>query len=425
MRVLQLNTFNGIGGAAIAAARLNQGLRRAGVDSWLFTTPVPAAPDGAGEGVLRFGDSLRERVWRHARQLWARRIRRCIGSRPSVAPFAADLSCYGPAVLEACRSVSVVNFHWMVDLLDYAHVLPRLPATVPLVWTLHDMNPATGGCFYARDCRAFHNRCGACPVLGSRRKDDLSTKVWRRKADALGKLRAPLTIVTPSEWLAGEVKRSALLGRFPVRCIPNGVDTARYMPRSRVVAKQALGVDPTAPVVLFAAAALDSPWKGLRFLLEAMPTVRGRVPAVQFVGVGKADSAVAWPIPVVVVGAKGESEMAEIYAAADLLVVPSEADNLPNVILEAMACGVPAVGFHDVGGIPEAIGRDGSTGGLARERTGAALADTIGALLQSLVSDRGGWERRCRERAVREYSLELQASRYTSLYRGMSGDLEV
>lgn len=421
MRVYQVNTYVG-GGAAVAAMRLNHGLIRSGIDSRFFSPHLAESRGSEGMHPIQFGKSLREKLWRRWRRSQLQRLRSRHQPRPTKFDlFGYDLSCYGMALLEACRGADVVNFHWVSDLLDYPYVLPRLAPNVPVVWTLHDMNPATGGCYYARDCRSFETICGRCPELGSSENLDMSTEIWRRKDRALRKLRAPLALVTPSEWLAGEARRSGLLGRFPVQCIPNGVDVNLFRPRNRCEERGRLGVPRDALLILFVAATMDNPWKGLHFLVEAMPVIREKFPEANFMAVGEEKKGIEWPVPVRVLGAKTEKEMASIYAAADLLVVPSVADNFPNVILEAMACGVPAVGFK-IGGIPEAI-RDGETGVLAAERTSAGLAEAIVRLLDNVIAHRHRWEHQCRGRALREFALEVQAGRYSSFYRSLLRDI--
>jgi glycosyltransferase involved in cell wall biosynthesis len=416
MRVYQVNTMFGAGGAAMAACRLNQGLRQAGVDSWFLS---PQVVNGQSEGAVRdikFGLSLKENIWRRLRKLQIQQVRRRVQAHPlGLSLFGVDLSCYGVALLKACRDAQLLHFHWVNDLLDYPFVLPRLNPQVPLVWTLHDMNPFTGGCFYSQGCRSFQTQCGRCPELGSHQERDLSTEVWERKANALRRMKAPLSFVAPSEWLASEARRSRLLEGFEVRCIPNAVDTDLFRVQEKSAMRRQLGLNPGSPVVLFVAATLDNPWKGLRHLLEAMPSIQSRHSTVQFVSVGDPKIPSNWPVPVSTFSAREEKTMANLYAVADMLVVPSVADNFPNVILEAMACGVPTVGFC-TGGIPEAIGRDEPTGLLAAEPNSVALADGVLRLLAMVNGDSVGWQQRCRSRALREFSLPVQAKRHIALY---------
>jgi glycosyltransferase involved in cell wall biosynthesis len=226
-----------------------------------------------------------------------------------------------------------------------------------------------------------------------------------------------LSLVTPSEWLADKVRRSGLLGRFPVQCIPNGIDTNIFRPRDQRAEKTALGLDAGSPVILFVSAMMGNPWKGLPHLAAALPLIKSKYPRVQFLAVGKTDSVDAWPLPVITRSTHDENEIARLYAAADVLVIPSVAENSPNVIVEAQACGVPAAGFR-VGGVPESI-REGETGMLAPDQNAAALAETTCRLLEAVLRERGPWQERCRARALREHALGVQAGRYSAVYRSM------
>ncbi len=108
-----------------------------------------------------------------------------------------------------------------------------------------------------------------------------------------------------------------------------------------------------------------------------------------------------------------EQDKAVAFSAADLLIFPTRADNMPLVILEAMACGTPAVSF-DVGGVREMV-RKGETGLLAR----AEDAGDLGARIQEAVELpelTGEMRRRCRVIAEIEYSDRLQVSRYVELF---------
>ena len=105
-----------------------------------------------------------------------------------------------------------------------------------------------------------------------------------------------------------------------------------------------------------------------------------------------------------------------IYSAADLFVAPTLQDNLPNTILEAISCGVPVVAFN-VGGVPEII-RDGVEGRLVPCRDIAALRSAIYTSLEN-NDVRLQMGVNARQRALQEYGLQLQASRYLELYNSL------
>ncbi len=295
-------------------------------------------------------------------------------------------------------------------------LLPPLVERFPLVWTLHDMNPFTGGCHYASNCAGYTSACGRCPQLGSQQEFDLAHAVWERKKEAFGAIPdSRLTIACPSRWMADCVGRSPLLSRFRREVIPNGVPTDSFAPRNKQCARQILEIPEAAQVLLFVSDS-DNPRKGFRLLKEALSQGDSRF---HVVSVGRVEPAPSrWhqslgPI-------SNDRQLSLAYSAADLFVCPSLEDNLPNTILESFACGTPVVGFN-VGGIPDMV-RPGQTGWLAERNDSAALHAAIQTASTELKTRGGEISQRCRAVVEKEYSLERQGRRYEEVYRQMLGD---
>jgi glycosyltransferase involved in cell wall biosynthesis len=284
-----------------------------------------------------------------------------------------------------------------------------------VIWRLSDMWPVTGHCAYSFDCERWKSGCGSCPLLADEPSlhVDRTAFLWNVKKWIYA--RSPMTIVAPSRWMAGIVADSPLLNRFPVRVIPNGVDLDVFRPTPKTVAREVLGVSGTAPVVFFSAVELGAARKGGPVLTRAFDIMKSRGVELQVVvaGRGGAQWRETCPYPVTTLGSIADDRlMALAYSAADLFVLPTLAENLPNGILESMACGTPTVGF-DVGGVPDLV-RHGETGHLVRAGDAEGLADAIAAL----AADPAGREalgRRAREIAEREYSSRLEARRFLEL----------
>jgi glycosyltransferase involved in cell wall biosynthesis len=331
------------------------------------------------------------------------------------AGFFVDRSPHGWALAAELRRADLIHLHWVNDLLDYAHVLPRIPASVPVVWTLHDMSPFTGGCCYALDCVRFQTGCGCCPQLASDRPVDLSARSSRRRARALRAIRSRLHLVAPSAWMARMAASSRLFAGLPCAVIPNAVDLACFNPRHREAGRAHLGLAPTTALLLFVAASVSNPVKGMDILLAALPQLQAACPVPLAVAcIGSRPEAL--PAGVRWLGRVTDPEaLAALYAAADLLVVPSLIDNAPNVIAEAHACGLPVLASA-VGGIPEMV-EPGVTGELVQPADSAALATAAAALLPAVMAERGAWSAHCGAAAEGRYAPELVASRHLDLYR--------
>jgi len=229
--------------------------------------------------------------------------------------------------------------------------------------------------------------------------------------------RNELHIVTPSAWLADRVRESTVTAdRFDISVIPYGLDLDAFAPRDRAECRNILGIPADAEVLLFAAHSVSNRRKGFRLLLEALEQIGGR-DRLFVLSVGRGAPGLPEGLAGRHVGYTGEDRLlAVLYSAADLFVLPSLQDNLPATMLESIACGTPVIAF-DAGGIPEAV-RSGQTGETVPTGDSAALARAISDLLDQpsyLQELRGS----CRDTAVAEYRLDIQASRYGELYAAL------
>ena len=168
--------------------------------------------------------------------------------------FDSGYTQYGEQLLHALPDADILNMHFVAQLADVSAFLPGMTSRCPVVWTMHDMNPFTGGCHYDEGCGRFVSGCGCCPQLKRRSSRDLSAWAWKRKAQALHSV-APqrLHFVSPSSWLAQELKRSPVLDGFPVHIIPNAVDIDAFRPRGKKLSRDLLGLPQKKQIVLFVA----------------------------------------------------------------------------------------------------------------------------------------------------------------------------
>ncbi len=422
MRVLQITNNDLSGGAAIAAYRLHVGLNRAGVDCRMLVRDKL----GDDERVRRF--ELPQDAWsRMVRRLRDRKLNRIGGElRRLLAPghdmVTGCVDSDGRALVQQVGDVDLINLHWVTGLLDHATFFAAAAARCwPIVWTLHDMNPLTGGCHYSAGCERFVERCGACPLLAVGVEEDYTRRFWRIKRRAMRQLAPALVrIVAPSRWLAGEAQRSSLLGDFDVEVIPNGIDTGVFKPIEPQQARAQLGLPGDRPIVLFVTAQADYPRKGHDLIVAALRKL-DHAGGPLLVSIG-GDEAELGDGRYVSLGRIDDAQrLIAAYSAADVFVVPSRQDNLPNTILESMACGTAVVGF-DVGGIPDLV-REGETGALATPEDAGALRAAIERVLAD-ETKRHAMGRVCRTFAERELSLEVQAQRYTELYGRLVGQTE-
>jgi glycosyltransferase involved in cell wall biosynthesis len=393
MKVLHLSQFDEYGGAARASYRLHDGLRKLGVTSrMLVQTKTSADPDVSE---LRVPPGHR----------FVRRAEYELGVQYAYLPTGVTLRRH-PWTREA-DVIQLGNIHGGGFSLTS---LPHLARKRRVVWTLHDMWAFTGHCGYA-SCDRWLVGCGRCPDLATYpaiRRDATRANVHLKRG-VYGDL--DLTVVAPSRWLCELAGRSPLLGRFPRHVIPYGIDTDAFAPLDRDAARTALGLPGDETLVLVVGI---EPRKGSNLLgsiLSEAARASGRTVTLVVAGTTE-QGEVPRGVPTHLLGSMDEVGMRRAYAAADVYLLPTVDDNLPNTVLEALACGAPVV-TTPTGGIPDVV-RDGETGLLApvdAQALGRAVAQALTDRSLARRIGEGG-----RALALAELTLERQARSYRELY---------
>lgn len=270
----------------------------------------------------------------------------------------------------------VIHLHWVSNFLDHEQFFRR-NAHRKFVWTLHDMNPFTGGCHHALTCDNYTKDCRQCPQLAGTIDPDYAADVLASKATALRHLADDQLVVTaPSKWLLRLSSRSKIMGRFRHVHVENPAWDASDT-RNIAALRSQLGLPADKKVVLFVSDNLSNPRKGVAVLFEAARQMARRAD-VHFVGLGRrADMprglSVSFPGFV-----SDEGMLRRYFSAADAFALASPAENSPLVIIEALTCGTPVVAFP-VGGVPELV--NDANGVLARDLTAQSLAEALHAAL--------------------------------------------
>ena len=307
----------------------------------------------------------------------------------------------------------VVHMHWVT----YGFLRPQTLTTIkrPIVWTLHDMWPFTGGCHYSQGCERYVTDCGCCPLLSSSSPHDLSWWNWQWKAESWRGL--PLTIVSPSRWLADCAKRSQLFKDANIEVIPNGIDLTHFSPRDKALCRDILSLPQGKKIILTGGIDYKSDGrKGFDLLLPAVRQLKEVVPnaALAVVGMTRPETIPDFGLPVYYLGRlNDEISLGIAYGAADLFVAPSRKENLSNMVLEAISCGIPCVAYA-IGGMPDLI-ENGSNGFLSPPFDTTDLAAGMIKILNddSLRHVMGKYSRQKEEHG---FAMDLVAGRYSRLY---------
>lgn len=392
MHVLLVNTSENTGGAAIACRRLMEALQRAGVEVRLRTAP-------------------------RRRGLWCKAIERLM-----LLPFmrfswrrswSIDVNWLGTDITgtDDFEWADVVHLHWVNQgMLSLAQIEKIVRSRKKVVWTMHDVWNATGVCHLTLDCEQYKDGCQQCPcTMGV-----LARHTWQRKQRLYG--LGQITFTTCSKWLRSQALESKLMKEQLVYAIPNPIDTRIFHPSDREAARHALGItDMEQHIVLFVAQRLDNPNKGVRYLIDAMLQLKtkGNI-ALAIMGSGGNEIASALGgIQTYDLGYQSDPHtIARIYAAADVFVLPSLSENLPNTIMEAMACGIPSVAFN-IGGIPEMI--DHQQNGYVANIGAQELA--AGILYCLDTRNKASLSASCLEKVRQTYSQQAVAERFIEIYK--------
>lgn len=432
MKILLINTDDAMGGAAIACLRLLAILEKTeGIEVTMLVQEkkrdnpkVKAIAETWLQKKIAFERFVRERLYFKFQEK-NKEIR--FAFSPAISGI--DIS-ENPLVQEA----DIIHLHWInFGFLSLKSLEKLFALNKPIVWTLHDMWAFTGGCHHSGDCENYQVSCGNCiQYLKNPSPNDLSNKVWQRKNAILDhsiRLRSKhnITIVGCSHWLSNRAKNSSLFKDFLVNSIPNPLDTSVFSPQNKAEARIKLGLPIDKKLILFVAAKVSVIWKGFSYFkeaLEILKTQHSHHQNIELVILGESDAEIIQKLPfkAYALGRIADvNQIVSIYSAADVFVTSSIQENLPNTIMEAMACGTPAVGF-EVGGIPEMIKNQSSgvppTGFLAKYKSAESLAEGMKWVLFESYNDE--LSKNARQKVLDNYSEKVVIEQYLEVYRSMA-----
>lgn len=338
----------------------------------------------------------------------------------SIANTGFDITQH-PAFIEA----DVVHLHWVNQgMLSLADIRRILTSGKRVVWTLHDMWPATGICHHAYDCERYRLACHDCPFLQRPSRSDLSARTFRRKLRAYGGVHPNFSVVAVSRWLAQRVQESALLGEKPIDVIPNTLSLEKFDLLDRRESRKALGIGDKRYVLLFGAARIDDPIKGFSFLRQAIDVLlsRGDFKAEElhlllFGQIKDPHLLDDFPIAHTHLGLVSDAHLiSQLYSAANVTVSTSHYETFGQTMVEAQACGCLPLSF-DGSGQTDIISHK-ENGYLAGRLDIDNLADGLDwCLSEGQRIDR----RTLRECVLQRYDERLIAQQYIAVYRRMQG----
>jgi glycosyltransferase involved in cell wall biosynthesis len=338
MNVVQINTSDIQGGAARAAFRLNRALNKLKIDSKMLVQ----SKAGDDINVKSVAETKMQKGLAKIRPHYDMLLLKLYKNRQKV-PFSVARTGVDICKNKYVKEADLINLHWInAGFLSLKSIKKFNQLHKPIVWTLHDMWPFTGGCHYSGGCTKYKEKCGKCPMLNSSKDRDLTRRIWEKKNKYYKNLN--LTIVTCSTWLAQCVKDSSLFNDLRIEVIPNSVDINVFKPIKKEIAQDILNLPQNKYLILFGAmSATSDKRKGFYYLNQALGKMKNDHPQIKddieliIFGASYSEDINKLSIKTNFLGRlNDEQSLALCYSAADMFITPSLEDNLPNTIMESL-----------------------------------------------------------------------------------------
>lgn len=410
LKILHISASDIEGGAARATYRLHQGLKAIGVNSQILVQEKSSDDETVIGPKTRFESSLKKSKLTFDAfplKFYSSKQRTGFSLQWTPSLIIPEIVAIDP---------DIVHLHWINNAFLKIEDLQKIKK--PIVWTLHDMWPFTGGCHYARDCDRYENKCGACPTLGSQQEADLSRWVWKRKTK--GWENIDLTVVSPSKWLAECAERSSLFRSENIRVISHGLDLNKYRPIDKNTARSLLKLPLDKNLILFGAiGGTKDERKGFRFLVSAIKELiaSDALESLEILVFGSSNNSSIEGINTIPYNCgklNDDISLAVLYSAADVMIVPSIQEAFGQTAAESLACGTPVISFKTTGLID--IVEHKENGYLADCFDPHDLAHGISWILE----DRERYQdlrKNARRKAELDFNLILQSQKHCALYK--------
>ena len=406
MKIIQLAYSNYIGGASIAAYRIHYSLCKNNIDSELWVNETLSKKFDCKKPYDKIEKKLRK-LRRYITWPLLKTIKTTIPIHHSISLLPSN---WVKRINES--DADIVNLHWiqreMLSIKDISKIKK------PIVWTLHDMWAFCGAEHYTNDNRwregyNFNNR----PSYES--GFDLNKWTWRRKQKYW---KNPIQIITPSSWLANCVRESKLMSNWPVSVVANPLNTEVFKPIDKKIALKKLNLPNNVPLILFGALGGEKDHrKGFDLLIKALEHLKNEIKVkdieIVVLGQSKPKSSPNLGFPIHYMGRHNDDiSLRLVYSSVDAMVIPSRQDNLPNMGVEAQACGIPVIAFN-IGGLPDIVEHQ-KTGYLAEPFNVEDLANGITFILDKSKTKQ--LANNARERAIKKFSEKRISEDYLKIY---------
>lgn len=410
MKILHIVAGDLNGGAARGAYWLHLGLKKLGVESQLYSN---------SKTVLGFEDVITTSITNKDKIVslfrgnldkfflffYSKRKKRLF----STGFFGFDLT-----KTQEYKDADILHLHWINN--GFIKIKSLKKIKKPIVWTVRDMWPMTGGCHYSMNCENFKKGCGCCEQLSSKKKHDLSKIVLNRKKKYVPK---HTKIVGVSNWVSNSAKESELFKNFDIRTIHNGINTTEFFPIDKKIAKTIFNITTKKKIILLGAQNLLDFHKGFGEFLKAVELLDREKYFLCFFGHVNLSQISNLGFEYCSFGYFHDNLSLRLaYSCADVFVAPSTMEAFGKTLVESMACGTPVACFDKTGAsdlIEHKI-----DGYRAKPFDTKDLATGIKYLVNK--KDEIGFSEKVRQKIVFKYDIKVIAVEYIKIYQEILND---
>lgn len=409
-------------GAMGAAYELHKGMRQKGINSKFYVREKTRPDDSIIE--LGYYDSIEERLLRVIDKLYFDDNKKESGTAP------IHFDCLGlhwdKQLENELKEYDIIHIHWVPGFLNIDNIYQLSKLNKPIVWTMHDFHPFTGGCHYPESCKEYENECSSCCELKENSTDITKYILLEKQL----KYSSNIHIVVASAWLRDIVQHSKVFKKNPCAIIPIGIDTKCFVSKNKVDMKRKLGISADVKVILIGAQALTLKIKGYHNIRKILRIIKANVYCNELIKKGKLlllafgnnDNMEYYDndIPIINVGfIKDREKLCEVYNAADVFIFPSIQETFGMAAVEAMSCGTPVVAF-DICAMRDVI-ISGVNGYKAEVGDYKSMADYIIHILEKTPIN----AEECRRRVETHYSLDCEIDKMVQFYNRIAVEQQV
>ncbi|MHB9292425.1 putative D-inositol-3-phosphate glycosyltransferase [Hollandina sp. SP2] len=405
MNILHIVAGELTGGAARGAYWLHCGLRKLGIDSNIFTNSKITFDDNTVITISKSKTSKLMNILRtQVDQFFVLFYR-----KKQKALFSPGLIGFNFTKTKEYKEADIIHLHWICG--GFINIRHLKNIHKPIIWTLRDMWPMTGGCHYSMDCNRYEIGCGNCTQLNSNHIFDLSKIIINRKIKYLSKM---INIVGISNTLSDSAKNSTVFRNYNIQTIPNNINTDEFFPVDKDMARQFLGIKTNKRIILTGAVHIQANYKGFDKYLETLYFLDKSKYFLCFFGYLNTVILKTIEFEHRSFGFVYDSiSLRLLYNCADVFVVPSVMEAFGKTLVESMSCGTPVVCFDASG--PKDIVSHKIDGYKAKPFESEDMARGIEWIINE--SDYSELCNNARKKAIQEFDSTVIAKKYRDLYK--------